>query len=97
MSPFGICPRTLLLIETLSVFDAVADPSIGLGEASTAAPQAWERSVSLGLMVWPGNATMFGLWYCMFGLLNGPLVPLAANSQVPTVFCCTVLRPVVEL
>jgi hypothetical protein len=44
-------PRTLLLMAMISVLDAAALPSIGFGDWSDAAPQGFQRIVSLGLMV----------------------------------------------
>src|SRR5215831_19913229 len=97
MSPAGICVRILLLIEMISVLEAVADPSIGLGETFAAAPHAFERSVLLGLIVLPDTATMLGDANCICGILKGAPALFAVNSQVPAVFCATVFIPVVEL
>ena len=75
----------------ISLFDAAADPSIGFGPklASEAAPNAFQRIVSLGLMVKELAAWMFALDWTMCVWLKGPEELLALNSQDPAVLCGT--------
>src|ERR1700684_1636688 len=105
MSPAGIIPRMLSLSEMISVFEAVVEPSIGLGETFDAAPQAFDRSVLLGPIVpvvphTPGVeevTQILGALYCWCATLNGAAALLVANSQVPAVFWATVCCPAAEL
>src|SRR5436190_18686940 len=103
MSPAISWPSTLLSIEMISVFDsaAVVVPPTGFGAALDAPPNGLNRIVSLALMENGDTARMSfdacGFCWCIW--LNGPVVPFAANSQVPAVFCATVfgLGPAVAL
>src|SRR3954464_6267466 len=94
MSPASSWPRTLVFIEMISVFElaAVVVPPTGFGAAFDAPPNALKRIVSLGLIAAGAIAKMSlvpcGFCWCIW--LNGPVVPLVANNQLPTVFCATV-------
>src|SRR5215471_19323089 len=96
-------PRTLLLIAMISVLEAAALPSMGLGETSEAAPHAFCLRVSLAVKEPAGQGdpglagTIFPPDSIMCMQLKGPLELLLEKSQVPAVLRFTLLGPVVEL
>jgi len=90
-SPAGIIPLTLLCMEMISVFDSAVVMTIGFGRTSDAAPHAFHRIVSLGLMAFGGTATISVPTAFMCITLNGPDELLAENSHVPAVVCVTVV------
>ncbi len=89
-----IKPWTLLLTEMISVLDCAGVPTLRLGLASDAAPQAFIRIVLLGPIEDEGFAWMVPTgWFSisMRCTLNGPLDPVAERSQLPLESCGTVL------